>query len=134
MKKLALFLAIITVLVTCCTAFGSFADGELVNLFDSSKVSTEFSKTQGDDNEMSVVYGKVVKKFSDSINVTVNGQTAQNYSTTNATVLKLDTTKTTNKVSVADTGEISKWEDGANEERVFIRIYKDEVKEFVIVK
>lgn len=103
-------------------------------LFNSDDIKTEFSKSYGNDNEMVIVYGKVVKKFSDSINVTVNGATAQNYSTTNATVLKLDTNKTTNKVSVTDAGEISKWEDGANEERVFIRIYKDEIKEIVIVK
>lgn len=103
-------------------------------LLNSDDVKTEFSKTYGNDNEMVIVYGKVTKKFSDSINVTVNDQTAQNYSTTNATVLKLDTNKTTNKVTVTDAGEISKWEDEANEERVFIRIYKDEVKEIVIVK
>lgn len=117
--------------------FTTNAKGEMDGftlLFDSSKASTEFSKTYGDDSEMIVVYGKVVKKFSNSINVTVNGATAQNYSTTNADVLKLDTTKTTNKVSVTDAGEISKWEDDANEERVFIRIYKDEVKEIIIVK
>ena len=37
MKKLALFLAIVTILVTCCACLGSFADGELVNLYDSTK-------------------------------------------------------------------------------------------------
>ncbi len=117
--------------------FTTNAKGEMDGftlLLDSEKTSTEFSTSYGNDNEMVVVYGKVVKKFSDSINVTVNDQTAQNYSTTNATVLKLDTAKTTNKVTVTDAGEISRWEDEANEERVFIRIYKDEVKEIVIVK
>ena len=117
--------------------FTTNAKGEMDGftlLFDTDSKATEFSKSYGDDNEMVIVYGKVVKKFSDSINVTVNSATAQNYSTTNATVLKLDTAKTTNKVTVTDAGEISKWEDEANEERVFIRIYKDEVKEIVIVK
>ena len=103
-------------------------------LLDSEDTTTEFSKSYGNDDEMVVVYGKVVKKFSDSVNVTVNGSAAQNYSTNSAVVLKLDTAKTTNKVTVTDAGEISKWEDEANEERVFIRIYKDEVKEIVIVK
>ena len=60
MKKLALFLAIITVLVTCCTAFGSFADGELVNLFDSSKVTNKKISHTGvlKDKSVNSVYEK----------------------------------------------------------------------------
>lgn len=103
-------------------------------LFDSSKADTEFKKTYGNDDEMVTLYGKVTKKFSDSVNVSVNGESAGNFSTKNALVLKIDTAKTNNKVSVTDAGELARWEDDAHEERVFIRVYKDVVQEIIIVK
>ena len=103
-------------------------------LFESSKKTTEFSKTYGSNKEMTTVYGKVTSKFTNSINVSVNDGASVNYATDNASVVKVDTTKTNNKVTTATAGDIAKWETGANEQRVFIRIYKDTVKEIIIVE
>ena len=102
-------------------------------LFDISKKDTEFYKSYGSADEMAIVYGKVTKKFTDTINVSVNGASPINYNVKDATVYKFDTTKN-NRLTITDAGEISKWEDGANEQRVFIRIYKDKVEEVVIVE
>ena len=101
-------------------------------LFDVSEKDTVFYASYGAADEMAVIYGKVTKKFSDSVNVSVNGESAINYNVSGALVYKFDTSR--NKLTITDSGEIAKWEDGANEQRVFIRIYKDEVKEVVIVE
>ena len=117
--------------------FAKNAKGELESftlLFDTNSKTTEFTKEYGNDGEMSVVYGKVTKKFADSVNVSVNGKSSINYLTKDAVVYKVNTAKTTNKITVTDAGEISKWEDNANEVRVFLRIYEDTVKEIVIVE
>lgn len=102
-------------------------------LFDISKKDAEFYASYGAADEMAIVYGKVTKKFSDSVNVSVSGGSAINYNVKDAIVYKFDTTKN-NKLTITDAGEISKWEDDANEQRVFIRIYKDKVEEVVIVE
>ena len=83
---------------------------------------------------MTIVYGKVTKKFTDSVNISVNSNASINYSTKDALVYKVNTAKTNNKITIVDSGEISKWEDDANEVRVFLRIYKDEVKEIAIIE
>ena len=83
---------------------------------------------------MPFVYGKVTKKFTDSVNISVNSNASINYSTKDALVYKVNTAKTNNKITIVDSGEISKWEDDANEVRVFLRIYKDEVKEIAIIE
>jgi len=103
-------------------------------LFRADDKATEFMKHFGDNNEMITLYGKVTKKFADSINVTVNDGSAVNYNVAGATVYSYDSTKTSNKLSIATAGDITKWEDSANEVRVFIRIYQDQVKEIVIVQ
>ena len=100
-------------------------------LFDSSDMETEF-RTESEDG-LETVYGKVEKKFSNSINVSVEGESSANYSLNGAVVYKYDSKKSTNKVTLAEAGEISKY-DEADPQRVFIRIYKDEVKEIVIVR
>lgn len=102
-------------------------------LFDISEKDTEFYKSYGSADEMAIVYGKVTKKFTDTVNVSVNGASAINYNVKDALVYKFDTTKS-GKLTITDSGEIAKWEDGANEQRVFIRIYKDKVEEVVIVE
>ncbi len=117
--------------------FTKNAKGELDSftlLFDTNSKTTEFTKEYGSDGEMSVVYGKVTKKFTDSVNISVNDKASINYSTKDAVVYKVNTAKTNNKITVTDAGEISKWEDDANEVRLFLRIYEDEVKEIVIVE
>jgi len=101
-------------------------------LFDINAKDTEFYASYGSSDEMAIVYGKVTKKFASSVNVSVNNSNAINYNVSDALVYKYDSAK--GKLTITDAGEIAKWEDGANEQRVFIRIYKDEVKEVVIVE
>lgn len=83
---------------------------------------------------LEIIYGKVVKKFSNSINVTVDDGSVQNVQLPNdITVYSVDTTKTKNNITVATRGDIQAYdEDEGN--RVFIKIYKDVVQEVVIIK
>ncbi len=99
-------------------------------LFDSEKITTEFTKTIG--NDLDIVYGRVTKKFTDSVNVSVNG-TVKNYSTANAQVYEYNSKRNNNNVNVVTSGDIEIFEEG-NEVRLFIKIYKDAVEEMVIVK
>lgn len=109
--------------------------GEIANirvLFDASKKDEEkeFSPTEN----LNIVYGKVVQKFAQSMNVSVNDGEVKNYSLTNdVTVYTVDTTKSKNNIETATIGDIQKFnEDEGN--RVFVKIYKDIVTEVVIVK
>ncbi len=99
-------------------------------LFDSEKKTEEFTNKVGTD--LTVVYGKVTKKFSDSVNLSVNG-TVSNYSTANATVYEYNSNKNNNNVTKVSSGDIEVYEEG-NEVRLFAKIYKDEVSELVIVR
>lgn len=100
-------------------------------LFEASTKETEAKKTVAED--LVTVYGKVMKKFVNSINVSVNGGAVENYAIDGATVYEFDSSKTKEPISVVETGDITQY-DELDESRVFIRIYKDEVKEIVIVK
>lgn len=111
------------------------SEGEITNirvLFDVKDKESE-SEKQIVEN-LKTVYGKVIKKFANSINVTVNGGEVQNYQLSDETVVySVDTKLSKNNVSVATTGDIQAFdEDEGN--RVFIRIYKDVVKEVVVIK
>ena len=44
MKKIALFLAIVTILTSALACFGSFADDKIVNVFDKSKITRARAK------------------------------------------------------------------------------------------
>ncbi len=99
-------------------------------LFDRDAKGTEFTKNIGTD--LTTVYGRVTKKFSDSINVSVNGA-VQNYSTANATVYEYNSQRKTGNISVVTAGDIEVFEEG-NEVRVFIKIFEDQVSEIVIVR
>lgn len=99
-------------------------------LFQVKDKATEFSKTEGD---MRLTYGKVDRKFASSINVTVNGGAVENFSLDGVKVISVDTTKTSNQVKLADAGDIQKY-DAKSPRLVFIREYKDQVQEIVIVK
>ncbi len=80
------------------------------------------------------VYGKVTKKFSDSINVTVNDGSAVNYSLgENVKVYSVDTTTSKNKISAAQINDIQSFDEDENN-RIFLKLYKDTVQEAVIVK
>jgi len=100
-------------------------------LFEAADKATESETVIADD--LQVVYGKVTKKFAGSINVTVNGGAVTNYAISDATVYELNTSKSTNAIKVVTPGDIPQY-DELDESRVLIRIYKDEVKEIVIVK
>lgn len=100
-------------------------------LFDINEKATEFEKDVTD--KMTLVYGKVTKKFANSINVSVNGGAVENYSLNNVDVYLYNSQKSANKISVATTGDIQRY-DSEDESRVLLRIYNGEVKEVVIVK
>ena len=99
-------------------------------LFDSSAKATEFSTELTDD--LTCVYGKVTKKFSGSINMTVNGE-VRNYATGDAVVYLYDSSRTNNNIRVVSAADIEIYEEG-NEARLFLRIYEDQVREMVIVR
>ena len=110
------------------------AKGEIEDiriLFEISTKDTE-AKTEIDE-DLVTVYGKVMKKFANSINVSVDGGEVENYAISGATVYEFDSSKTKEPVSVAEIGDITQY-DELDESRVFIRIYKDQVKEIVIVR
>jgi len=100
-------------------------------LFDIDASETEFSKDISEN--LTIEYGKVVKKFTNSFNLQVEGGSAKNYSVGDAKIHVVDTEKSNNSISVGDASDIQKFDD-AKPERVFVRIYKDEVKDIVIIK
>lgn len=111
------------------------SDGEITKvrvLFDVSQKATE-KEVQVVEN-LKTVYGKVTKKFANSINVTVNGGSVTNYQlSSDVKVYSVDSTLSKNQVSVVTTGDIQAYdEDEGN--RVFIKLYKDVVQEVVIIK
>ncbi len=103
-------------------------------LFEAKDKSEEFVKHYGNDNKMTTVYGRVTKRFADSINVSVEGEGESNYVLDGITVYKYDSNKTNNKITTGAATDIVKWENGSHEERVFLRIYDDKLCEVVIIK
>jgi hypothetical protein len=99
-------------------------------LFDSAAKTTEFTKDVTTD--LTTVYGRVTKKFSDSVNVSVNG-TVRNYTTKDVLVYEYNSQKQNNNVTVVTAGDIEVFEEG-NEVRLFIKISDDKVSEMVIVR
>lgn len=100
-------------------------------LFEAKNKATEATQTIEED--LVTVYGKVVKKFANSINVSVNDGEVSNYNINGVRVYEFNSNKTTNPIKVVEPGDIPQY-DELDESRVFIRIYKDEVKEIVIVR
>lgn len=111
------------------------ANGEIVNirvLFDIQTKGTEASAEPVEN--LNTIYGKVTKKFSNSINVTVNDGEVMNVQLPAETlVYSVDTTKSKNQVTAATIGDIQAF-DADEENRVFIKFYKDVVQEVVIIK
>lgn len=100
-------------------------------LFDVSGKATEAENKISDD--LQTYYGKVTKKFSNSFNLQVNDGEVMNFAIGDADIYYVNT-KTNNKnVSIGDSGDIQKY-DELDPERVFVRVYKDEVKEVVVIK
>ena len=109
--------------------------GEIVSirvLFDIDTKATEKNETPVEDLE--ILYGKVTKKFVNSINVTVNGGSVRNIVLpSDVIVYTVDTTKNKNQIAVGTTGDIQAFdEDEGN--RVFIRFQDEVVKEIVVIK
>ena len=99
-------------------------------LFDSRAKNTEFMNNITDD--LTTVYGKVTKKFSGSVNVSVNSE-IRNFATGDAIVYLYDSSRNSSNIQVVSASDIEIYEEG-NEARLFLRIYQDQVKEMVIVR
>ncbi|MBR5157187.1 MAG: S-layer homology domain-containing protein [Clostridia bacterium] len=100
-------------------------------LFEVANKGTEAETQVAED--LLTVYGRVVKKFANSINVQVGEGKVKNYSISDAKVYEVDTAKTNNAIKVVTPGDIAQY-DELDQSRVFIKIYKDAVQEIVIVK
>ncbi|OQB15186.1 MAG: Surface layer protein precursor [Firmicutes bacterium ADurb.Bin193] len=84
--------------------------------------------------EMETVIGTVSKKFTNSINVVTSNMAETNYNIENAKVYSYDYTKpSSSQVTVVDSSYITKYDEG-DARKVFLRIYKGEVVEIVIIK
>jgi len=99
-------------------------------LFDTDADNSEAKTKISDD--LTTIYGRVIKKFSDSVNVQVGNSAAENYEISNATVYVYDKTLNKNKISVGDSADIERYENNGG--KVFMRIYKGDVKEVVVIK
>lgn len=99
-------------------------------LFDSEAQISEGKTKISDD--LSTIYGKVIKKFSDSVNIQTGSGTPENYEISKATVYVYNKSLNKNKLSVGDIADIERYDDNGG--KVFMRIYKDEVKEIVVIK
>lgn len=101
-------------------------------LLDASEKNTEFSANPYE--KLETIYGKVTKKFTNSLNVTVNNGKTANYTTDENTIVYIsDTSKSKNSITVGDFNDIHEFDSDENN-RVFIKIYDDAVSEIVIVK
>lgn len=111
------------------------ANGEIASvrvLLDISEKEAEKQETPVENLE--IIYGKVVKKFNSSINVTVSDGAVQNIQLPNdIKVYSIDTQKSKNNITVASRGDIQAYDADENN-RVFIKLYKDAVQEVVIIK
>ena len=109
--------------------------GEIVSirlLLDITAKNNEFTLSPTD--KLEIVYGKVTKKFSNSVNVSVNNSNTVNYTVpTETPVYSVDTTKSKNPITVAEISDIQNFDSDENN-RIFIKIYDDIVSEIVIVK
>ncbi len=111
------------------------ANGEIASirvLFNIDDKNTEMSATPAEN--LHTVYGRVTQKFASSMNVTVNGGDVINFVLgKDVTVYTVDTAKNKNNITVGTTGDIQKYDEEEGN-RVFVKIYKDEVQEVVIIK
>ena len=109
--------------------------GEIVSirlLLDITAKNNEFTLNPTD--KLEIVYGKVTKKFSNSVNVSVNDSNTVNYTIPAETpVYSVDTTKSKNPITVAEISDIQNFDSDENN-RIFIKIYDDVVSEIVIIK
>ena len=111
------------------------ANGEIASIRVLMDIKTKANEKQEKPVEnLEIIYGKVVKKFNNSINVTVGDSNVQNLQLPNdIKVYSVDTTKSKNNITVATRGDIQAYDEDENN-RVFVKIYKDIVQEVVIIK
>lgn len=84
--------------------------------------------------KLETVYGRVTKKFDNSINVRVNDDSEVNYVIgSDVNVYSVDMTVSKNNVNTAGFSDIQKFDSEENN-RVFIKIYDNRVEEIVIIK
>lgn len=105
-------------------------------LFDSADRNNEEAEILKDyeGTEMTTVLGRVTKKFASSINVVSEGLPETNFDISNAKIYLYDYSKSSSmQVRTADASEIIKY-DEADPYKVFLRIFKGEVAEVVIIK
>lgn len=101
-------------------------------LFDITAKSSEFESEP--EKDMKLVYGKVTKKFGDSVNVSVNGSSAMNLEVgDDVKVYSVDTNNSKNGVTVSQFSEVTVYDEDENN-RVFIKLIDNDVTEIVIVK
>ena len=85
------------------------------------------------ETDLTTVYGKVTRKFSGSVNMSVN-DVAYNYAIGSDTIVyQYDSSKSRNNVSIVSPADIEIYE-GGNEARLFVKLYEDGVQEMVIVR
>ncbi len=100
-------------------------------LFDTRAKDTEFITEVSED--LTTVYGRVTRKFSGSVNMTVNGS-IRNFTVGADTLVYLyDSARPKADIQVVSPADIEIYEEG-NEARLFVKIYDDVVQEMVIVK
>lgn len=100
-------------------------------LFDITTKETE-SSIQHSANLLTE-YGRVTKTFSDSFNFRANDGAVKNYSVGDADIYIAENGRNGYKISNGNKSDIKKYDD-ADPERIFVRVYKDEVKEIVIIR
>lgn len=113
--------------------FRTNAEGaiDVINvLFDTEAENTEGKKEISDD--LTTVYGKVVKKFSDSVNIQCGSSAIENYEISKATVYVYNSKLNKNKISVGDISDVDRYENDGG--MVFMKVYKDSVTEIVVIK
>ena len=86
------------------------------------------------EEDLKLVYGKITKMFDSSFNLSVNGGNAINYRIdNNVKFYSVDSSMSKNNIKTAEFTELSVFDEDDNN-RVFIKLIDDTVKEVVIVR
>jgi len=104
---------------------------DAMNVLFDTELSNEEAKNEISDN-LTTVYGKVTKKFTDSVNVQVGTSYNENYEISKATIYVYDSSLSKNKIKKGDISDVDRYENDGG--KVFMRIYKGEVRELVVIK
>ena len=113
--------------------FKANAEGviDVINvLFDTDAENAEGKNEISKD--LTTVYGKVVKKFSDSVNIQCGSSAVENYEISKATVYVYNSKLNKNKISVGDISDVDRYENDGG--MIFMKVYKDAVTEIVVIK